>query len=990
MERKHLIKIIDWFLVIISGLLLVTLNSWDDRLFISSLNLLLPGVRQFLFLLGVLGLSRFILSMPSYLTAIASGISRLKTHKFFQRLAQYDLVLLTLSRPLLIPLYFLTEGYFLYQWDDQEGYFLVAQGLARLAPIEERFTFGLPALLLPFFAIFKPERYTDIVLPFSIVNAFFLGALSIYLVFKITCLLTNNRNVARFAALMYSVHPFVPSLAQHIRNDYERWPIFFGDMVGWNMTSDHVSVVFLLLGIFLFLRALDQQKSLLLPGVVAGYAGLIRMPTLLIIAPLFYLAFLKHRKIKDYVVFCLAVFVVLIPQLFYNWRFFGNPLTFGYTALEHLKGFWDAEMFLNPQELTFILQDHYHLIILALLALFFRPDRKTGLFVLGWVLGFVIYYSGYEAFYNDPVRFLLPLRPALCISIGYIITFGNNAAKRWFFRTGLILFIIIASHSHLLMPLPTLPAALLMLCLLFTLAGQYLGIGVSAIFPLYLYSLLYLSLSHGAFLYPVLFTSAALLLNALHGRWRAMLSRLFGDRGELTFQRFKACSTFPELWNVCWTCYRTYSLAVIGILLLGVLWSASLQDRPGLQGHYYPNPSWEGEPAVARLDSSPYVAGKEGENILNAPAFSVTWHGWITLPKSGIYRFATESDDGSFLRIDGKTIVDNGGAHGLRKVTAEVTLQKGLYPLEIQYFQIGGYSVMRTFWTPPAEAERFLPSEVLYATRPHLGNIFWRSVRPAVVAGIRFLSGLVLLMMGLALIACLPSLPVLGPLSIRITTWIRATGIPILQFRLYRTFSLLFLGLLLAATLGIGLFSIYNTWGLQAEYYQNPNWEGSPALSRIDKFPYLKGEAGENRLAAHEFSVRWHGWIVIDTSGTYTFATHSDDGSYLRIDGQTVVDNGGKHGLQKISGELELQRGVYPIEALYFQAGGFSFMQTLWSSPGRPERPIPADVLFVKPPATKDIIQRTILRNLSHLLKFLWATVFVMVSAIIVFRPVKS
>jgi hypothetical protein len=44
----------------------------------------------------------------------------------------------------------------------------------------------------------------------------------------------------------------------------------------------------------------------------------------------------------------------------------------------------------------------------------------------------------------------------------------------------------------------------------------------------------------------------------------------------------------------------------------------------------------------------------------------------------------------------------------------------------------------------------------------------------------------------------------------------------------------------------------------------------------------------------------------------------------------------------------------------------------------------------VEPPEAQDIMQRKILVNLSRLLKFLWATLFVAAGAIIIFRPVKS
>ena len=54
------------------------------------------------------------------------------------------------------------------------------------------------------------------------------------------------------------------------------------------------------------------------------------------------------------------------------------------------------------------------------------------------------------------------------------------------------------------------------------------------------------------------------------------------------------------------------------------------------------------------------------------------------------------------------------------------------------------------------------------------------------------------------------------------------------------------------------------------------------------------------------FSGEWSGKIKIDKAGEYTFATISDDGSRLFINGKQVVDNWGLHGNRKRTGKVEL------------------------------------------------------------------------------------
>ena len=60
------------------------------------------------------------------------------------------------------------------------------------------------------------------------------------------------------------------------------------------------------------------------------------------------------------------------------------------------------------------------------------------------------------------------------------------------------------------------------------------------------------------------------------------------------------------------------------------------------------------------------------------------------------------------------------------------------------------------------------------------------------------------------------------------------------------------------------------------------------------------------------------------TSGIQiTLGTFSDDGSYVRIGSQTVVDNGGTHAAQSVTSSLTFSSaGYYPIDVRYYEVGG--------------------------------------------------------------------
>ncbi len=128
----------------------------------------------------------------------------------------------------------------------------------------------------------------------------------------------------------------------------------------------------------------------------------------------------------------------------------------------------------------------------------------------------------------------------------------------------------------------------------------------------------------------------------------------------------------------------------------------------GLVGYYYPNPDWTDPPAVVERDF--FIIPN---NILREP-YSIRWVGKIGIPQDGEYQFATRSDDGSFVWVDGQLVVDNGGSHGAQRREGRIYLTHGFHDLEVRYFQAGGASEMSFFWTPPGGVEELVPLEYLF------------------------------------------------------------------------------------------------------------------------------------------------------------------------------------------------------------------------------------------------------------------------------------
>jgi PA14 domain-containing protein len=128
--------------------------------------------------------------------------------------------------------------------------------------------------------------------------------------------------------------------------------------------------------------------------------------------------------------------------------------------------------------------------------------------------------------------------------------------------------------------------------------------------------------------------------------------------------------------------------------------------------------------------------------------------------------------------------------------------------------------------------------------------------------------------------------------------------------------------------------------GLRAEYFENITETGRPTFTTID------AEISTSNTTADwvgdpppAFSARWFGYVMIDRPGSYTFGTRSDDGSWLRIDGRLVVDNGGNHGPLTGAGTIDLGAGPHALLIDYLQTAGEYEIGLLW---GNDLSPIPA------------------------------------------------
>lgn len=161
------------------------------------------------------------------------------------------------------------------------------------------------------------------------------------------------------------------------------------------------------------------------------------------------------------------------------------------------------------------------------------------------------------------------------------------------------------------------------------------------------------------------------------------------------------------------------------LLAAAVSWALLRALRPalpagdGLVAEYYANTTWDGVPAQSGPTQAPSAASIR-RYWRGAPPdrFSVRWTGFLTVFRSGLYHFATTSDDGSLLFIDDQLVVNNGGQHEIARQTGNVFLTLGSHRVLLDYVQFGGSSELSWSWALDGGRYSPVPSWVLSQRRP--------------------------------------------------------------------------------------------------------------------------------------------------------------------------------------------------------------------------------------------------------------------------------
>jgi 4-amino-4-deoxy-L-arabinose transferase-like glycosyltransferase len=135
------------------------------------------------------------------------------------------------------------------------------------------------------------------------------------------------------------------------------------------------------------------------------------------------------------------------------------------------------------------------------------------------------------------------------------------------------------------------------------------------------------------------------------------------------------------------------------------------RPRLGLLGAYFSNADWQGDPVFRQITPIMLLAWQDPDPF--SGPFSARFTGALRVAVPGTYRFRIEADDGVRLTLDGRVLGEGLVPNHPNALQTQAELAAGDHPIQIDYFQNGGGSVLEFFWQPPDSEEAPVPPRAL-------------------------------------------------------------------------------------------------------------------------------------------------------------------------------------------------------------------------------------------------------------------------------------
>jgi predicted alpha/beta superfamily hydrolase len=153
---------------------------------------------------------------------------------------------------------------------------------------------------------------------------------------------------------------------------------------------------------------------------------------------------------------------------------------------------------------------------------------------------------------------------------------------------------------------------------------------------------------------------------------------------------------------------KKYITSATGNFELSKVWPALQNVKNirygGLRYSYYEG-KWETLPDFSKLKAMKTGIADSSFSLEKLPArsdFGCVFEGYLKIDIEGYYGFALCSSDGSKFFIDEREIINNDGLHGSDWYKSYVVpLQKGFYPVRLEYFQGEGSRYLNIIYLSP-------------------------------------------------------------------------------------------------------------------------------------------------------------------------------------------------------------------------------------------------------------------------------------------------
>jgi len=383
----------------------------------------------------------------------------------------------------------------------------------------------------------------------------------------------------------------------------------------------------------------------------------------------------------------------------------------------------------------------------------------------------------------------------------------------------------------------------------------------------------------------------------------------------------------------------------------------------GFTGRYYAGTSWAGLPVATGIDTRIRLTHEMLEKKAGrSPLFSVLWEGHVFLNKETIFELSISSDDGSWVFVDGKLEIDNGGVRPEKRARKEIALARGAHTLIVKFFNASGEAKIDFSLKRKRGRPFFLRGPFVYPEPVSSGTVLFDTV----LFYLKLILGAALLLIGINAARRVPVL--VSPMYQRyvlIEQKILAIVAPRLSGMRRRLKPIAVMFIVSSLLLLAGRWSS-PVHGLTGKYYHDPG--GAPFKTTLDTVLHFDEAALLERVEDDkDFRIVWEGFIFAPKNSTYRFAVSSAGGSKVFIDGRPIFDNGDMRSPPVAETDLRLSGGSHALRIEYVHAGGDAFFDFRWREMDTAKAFMPKLHFYPKPAGWGTVILDAVLSYLKKI-----------------------